>query len=61
MPAKKKTTTASALEKHKASKKANGVGSVPTPKYYVEKKGQFEYSSALTLEIESHYLHKLKV
>ena len=43
MPAKKKKTTASALEKHKASKKANGVGSVPTPKYYVEKKGQFEY------------------
>ena len=29
MPAKKKTTT----------KKANGVGTVPTPKYYVEKKG----------------------
>ena len=32
MPAKKKTTT----------KKANGVGTVPTPKYYVEKKGQLE-------------------
>ena len=42
MPAKKKTTT----------KKANGVGTVPTPKYYVEKKGQFEY-------VDEAYMRKL--
>ena len=42
MPAKKKTTT----------KKANWVGTVPTPKYYVEKKGQFEY-------VDEAYMRKL--
>ena len=42
MPAKKKTTT----------KKANGVGTVPTPKYYDEKKGQFEY-------VDEAYMRKL--